>query len=114
MKKLKRGRHAPAFVLLIIAQKPAYGLEILSKLNEGIAENNLDTAVIYRSLKSLEADGRVASEWVESESGAPKKVYHITESGLELLDKYSSDIEISIKHLNYFMEMYRELRGRGK
>lgn len=109
MSRLKRGRHAPAFVLLIIAQRPSYGLEILNQLNEVCPENTLDTAAIYRALKSLEVDEMITSQWLESETGAPTKVYEITEKGLQLLAEYKQDIEHRITHLNQFISVYNEL-----
>jgi PadR family transcriptional regulator len=112
--KLKRGRHAPAFVLLVLAKKPSYGLEILNELNIICAENTLDSAAIYRALKALEKENMVQSQWVESDSGAPKKVYCITEDGLKLLDKYKIDIEKRIRNLNYFTTMYNELKNEER
>ena len=109
MKKQKRGRHAPAFILLILAQKPAYGLEILNELNIVCAGNTIDSAAIYRTLKALEKDKRLTSEWVESESGAPKKVYKITKAGRDLLVEYKDDIIECIDNLNNFVKIYNEL-----
>ncbi|QOR36687.1 PadR family transcriptional regulator [Clostridium sp. 'deep sea'] len=110
MKKHKRGRHAPAFVLLILAKKPAYGLEILNKLNNICTENTIDSAAIYRALKALENDKRLTSQWIESESGAPKKVYSITALGIELLAEYKEDIVACINNLNSFICLYDELK----
>jgi len=106
----KRGRHAPAFILLSIAEESSHGLGILNRLNELIPNNRLDTAIIYRTLKDLEKDEYVTSCWEDSGSGPRKKVYCITEKGLQRLDEYREDIEKSIQNLQGFMKMYETLR----
>src|SRR5271156_574049 len=57
-----------------------YGLEILRHL-----EANSDLIVVegtvYPLLNRLRALGLVESEWVESDSGHPRKYYRLTEAG---------------------------------
>src|SRR3984885_4880998 len=57
-----------------------YGLEILRQL-----ENDSDLIVsegtVYPLLSRLKAMGLVRSEWVESDSGHPRKYYALTPSG---------------------------------
>jgi PadR family transcriptional regulator, regulatory protein PadR len=57
-----------------------YGLEILRRL-----ENDSDLIVaegtVYPLLTRLKALGLIASEWVESDSGHPRKYYWLTSPG---------------------------------
>lgn len=57
-----------------------YGLEILRHL-----ENNSDLVVVegtvYPLLSRLRALGLLKSEWVESDSGHPRKYYQLTAAG---------------------------------
>jgi PadR family transcriptional regulator, regulatory protein PadR len=57
-----------------------YGLEILRHL-----ENSSDLVVVegtvYPLLSRLRSLGLVASEWVESDSGHPRKYYRLTPAG---------------------------------
>ena len=57
-----------------------YGLEILRRLEEN---SNLVVAegTVYPVLNRLRADRLVASEWVESDSGHPRKYYALTAAG---------------------------------
>lgn len=73
MHSKKRGRHAPAFILLAVALEPNHGLGILNTLNEIVPGNRLDTAIIYRKLSELEKKGCITSEWADSEAGPRKK-----------------------------------------
>lgn len=109
MAKKKHGRHAAAFILLMIAIEPTHGLGILSKMNELIPGNRLDTAIIYRTLKAFEKEGYITSSWEESEAGPQKKVYEITDSGRSYLDEFKLDVEESIENLKGFMKLYDEL-----
>lgn len=110
MSKPKRGRHAPAFILLTIALEPNHGLGILNKMNELVPQNRLDTAVIYRVLKTMESDGDIESQWQESDMGPKKKVYNITDKGMITLNEFCKDIEKTIGHLNTFVEVFNGLK----
>lgn len=109
MKNGKPGRHAPAFILLILSLGPNHGLGILNKMDEIALGHRLDTAVIYRVLKKLEEEAFIKSEWADSEAGPKKKVYNITEFGKKELSRYKGDIENVIKRLQSFLEIYSNL-----
>lgn len=109
MKHGKPGRHAPAFILLILSLGPNHGLGILNKMEEIAPGHRLDTAVIYRVLKKLEQEEFIKSEWLDSDAGPKKKVYHITESGKKELGNYKEDIEKVIIRLQAFIEVYSNL-----
>jgi len=104
----KHGRHAPAFILLMLSKKSNHGLGILNDLNDFIEGNKLDTAIIYRVLKKLETEGAIDAHWEDSASGPKKKVYSITEKGRDLLTEFRKDIEASRNRLDKFIKMYDE------
>lgn len=109
MNKGKPGRHAPAFILLILAMGPNHGLGILAKMDEIAHGHRLDTAVVYRVLKKLEAEAYILSDWQESEAGPRKKVYSITEKGKQELTNFKVDIDGAIKRLTTFVSLYNDL-----
>ena len=57
-----------------------YGLEILRRL-ERDSELVLSEGTVYPLLARLKNDGLLDSEWVETESGHPRKYYRLTASG---------------------------------
>ena len=57
-----------------------YGLEIL-RLIESDSELIISEGTIYPLLTRLKALGWVESEWVESDSGHPRKYYALTAAG---------------------------------
>ena len=109
MRHKKPGRHAPAFILLILAMEPTHGLGIRNKMDEIAHGHRLDTAVIYRVLKKMEHEALITSEWMDSGAGPKKKVYQITEAGKSELVIYKDDIEACIKRQEDFLKLYSEL-----
>ena len=57
-----------------------YGLEIL-RIVESDSELVISEGTIYPLLTRLKALGLVESEWVESDSGHPRKYYSLTAAG---------------------------------
>jgi len=57
-----------------------YGLEILRQLADG-SSLMVPEGTVYPLLARMKAEGWVASEWVEAESGHPRKYYSLTPSG---------------------------------
>lgn len=105
----KTGRHAPAFILLMLAEGPKHGLGILNAMDEKVPGHRLDTAVIYRVLKQLEGEGQVVASWASSDVGPKKKIYDITPKGVAHLSQFKVDIELRIQRLKRFISLYDHL-----
>ena len=67
-------------ILAALWASPLYGLEILRNL-ESRSELVVVEGTIYPLLNRLRSLGLVSSEWVESDSGHPRKYYRLTEAG---------------------------------
>lgn len=88
-------RFAEPIVLLVIAQMgKAHGYQIAQKA-EGMAVTHagLDSGVIYRTLRRLETAGRVRSSWDTSGSGPARRIYVLTESGIQHLGEWAQVLE---------------------
>lgn len=91
-------------MLLMIRQKPSYGYELISTLEQypilAARENT-----IYPLLRRLLKEGYISSEWQESVEGLPpRKYYSITDSGRAYLDAMSAEWATLVDAIN-------ELRG---
>ncbi|MBT1247602.1 MULTISPECIES: PadR family transcriptional regulator [unclassified Thermosipho (in: thermotogales)] len=75
------------FILLIIAETPLHGYEIANRLSEyGIELTGLgQMGNLYRILSRLENEGFIISKWDSNAQGPSKKVYNITNKGIEQL-----------------------------
>jgi PadR family transcriptional regulator, regulatory protein PadR len=67
-------------ILAALWEAPLYGLEILRNLEAG-SDLVVVEGTVYPLLTRLRALGLVESEWVESDSGHPRKYYRLTGSG---------------------------------
>lgn len=67
-------------ILAALWQGPLYGLEILRTLESG-SEIVVVEGTVYPLLTRLRSLGLVESEWVESDSGHPRKYYRLTAAG---------------------------------
>jgi len=59
-----------------------YGLEILRRL-ESASDLIVSEGTVYPLLNRLRALGLIQGEWVESETGHPRKYYGLTAAGKE-------------------------------
>ncbi len=92
-------------LLLLLAQKPAHGYELMEQLdeNEGAA---IDPALLYRTLRRFQADGLVTSTWDTRGGGAARRVYEITDEGLEYLHAWTVEIRRTRERLDRFLRAY--------
>jgi DNA-binding PadR family transcriptional regulator len=109
----RRGRWLEPFLLLLVAEGEAHGYALIGRLNElGVASEGVDVGMAYRTLRELETEGLVASEWV-AESGAPRREYRLTNEGRAALGEWASVMCERGRLIDDFLA--REARlGRGK
>jgi len=71
-------------IIDLIKDKSVHGGEIYQSLKEKF---QIDTprGIIYTILRRMESDGLIVSNWDIQESGPAKRIYRITEEGLEYL-----------------------------
>ena len=67
-------------ILAVLWPGKAYGLEILRQLAENSALI-VPEGTVYPLLNRLKAEGWLASEWVETDAGHPRKYYKLTAGG---------------------------------
>jgi len=72
-------------ILCLINQKPTYGGEIHQNLKKSFGIN-APRPLVYILLRRLEKNGLITSTWHIQESGPAKRMYRITEEGLEFLN----------------------------
>ena len=99
-------------LLLLLAQRPMHGYEILDLLPDiAREERRVDLGNLYRLLRSLEEEGIVSSEWDESLSGPAKRTYRLTDSGRELLARWAAALGDARDVITAFIDRYETERG---
>ena len=97
-------------LLLLLSEKPSHGYELTEKYTEfGFTEAGSDPGAIYRTLKLLDSEGFIKSRWDTDDPGPAKKIYSITDEGLELLSSWVSEIKERKKTFELFLKRYDKL-----
>jgi len=100
-------------VLLLLAEEPTHGYELGARLAElGFIENESDTALVYRALAALSAEGFATARETPGEGGPPRKVYALTPAGRRLLEEWRSVIDERVAVLSRFLDRYARLTAR--
>jgi PadR family transcriptional regulator PadR len=86
----RRGRWLEPFLLVLIEEEGAYGGALITQLNElCLAPNGVDVGMAYRTLRELDAEGLMTSQWI-ADDGAPRRAYRLTKAGRQALDEWIS------------------------
>ncbi len=82
-------------ILILLAKQNLHGYSIIQELENKNLFNGekADNTGIYRTLNNLEEKGLIQFEWELESTGPAKKVYHITEAGLECLSNWIETLE---------------------
>jgi PadR family transcriptional regulator, regulatory protein PadR len=92
-------------LLLQLSKKPAHGYELLEVLeSENLPTPDLST--LYRALRQFEEDGLVCSTWDTSGGGPARRVYELTDQGVELLHAWAVNIRQIRGRLTQFLAEY--------
>src|SRR5919197_3893007 len=97
-------------LLLLLAEAPAHGYELIERLRPFGFEIN-DPASVYKSLRQMEQEGLVNSEWGLSMRGPPRRVYSLTADGRDLLEAWALTLAQNREILGRFLDRYRGLEA---
>jgi Predicted transcriptional regulators len=93
-------------ILILLAKQNLHGYSIIQELENKNLFNGekADNTGIYRTLNTLEDKGLVKFEWELESTGPAKKVYHITESGMECLANWVDTLEAYRKTIDAIID----------
>ena len=102
-------------ILLLLAQKPAHGYELMERLEEADGPSS-DPGFLYRTLRQFEEEGLVRSAWDTEGRGPARRVYEITDVGQEYLHAWAINIRSTRERLERFLadyeQQYQSTEGR--
>ena len=101
-------------LLLVLHYGPAHGYTLIGQLREfGLAE--VDPSAIYRALRDMESQGWVTSSWDEEQTqGPPRRVYHLTAQGDEMLRWWTQDLRETRGMIDQLLGSYRLHMAEGE
>jgi PadR family transcriptional regulator PadR len=111
-------RRAVRFVeptlLLLLHYGPAHGYTLIEQLDEyGLAD--IDPSAVYRALRDMEGRGWVLSSWEEEQTqGPPRRVYHLTALGHEVLGWWTQDLQETRGMIDHLLGAYSRHMEEGE
>lgn len=105
---LPRG-YLRACVLLLVAEEPVHGYELLGQLRK-LGLSKPDAGAVYRVLRGLDAEGLVRSWWSSSAAGPARRLYQTTAAGRRCLGCLAAGLEQNHDHLSSFLDRQRSLQ----
>ncbi|TME05882.1 MAG: poly-beta-hydroxybutyrate-responsive repressor [Chloroflexi bacterium] len=93
-------------LLLMLREWSSYGYELMEKM-AAFGLTTMNAGTFYRTLRQMEKNGMVSSNWDTSEGGPARRVYSITEAGENYLKFWASSLEHYQKMMNMFFQLYK-------
>lgn len=103
-------RFVEPVVLLQLKQKGrSYGYDLCADLQEhALTDAAIERGALYRTLRQLEMNGNVKSEWETDQGGPARRIYKLTRQGEQHLEEWAAVLEHLSKSMTRFV---RETRG---
>lgn len=100
------GRYIQPCLLLVLSQKDSYGYELIEEVRKLGATP--DASGVYRTLRRMEKEGLVKSEWITEGTGPARRFYKITAEGEDLLHSWVAVLEGNRQSLERFLSEYNK------
>ena len=95
-------------VLMLLAEGPTHGYELLDRLPALLAEDRIDVGNVYRALRGLEEEGLVESEWQADLPGPAKRTYTLTDEGHAALGAWLDSLATLRDSLTTFLDQIQK------
>lgn len=82
-------------------------LENLKQLDLGMEQ--LNTSTLYRTLRRMEAQGHIHSDWETGGPGPQRRVYEITEQGSAYLNQWIDVLTMRRARIDSIIEAYEHM-----
>jgi PadR family transcriptional regulator, regulatory protein PadR len=92
-------------LLLLIAEKPSYGYDLLVRLGE-LGLHHVDPGMLYRSLRAMEQEGLVRSSWQGSDIGPPRRTYQLSDEGQDWLHAWAGSLRETTRVIGLLLGRY--------
>ena len=102
----------PVVLLLLKKKGRSYGYDLAGELQRhALTDAEIERAALYRTLRQLESNGNVISEWEVEQSGPARRVYKLTAQGEKHLEEWATVLEHVSRSMARFVKEARSLRA---
>ena len=89
----------------------SYGYDLTGALQEhALTDAKIERAALYRTLRQLERNGNVVSEWDVETGGPARRVYRLTPNGEKHLDEWAAVLQHVSRSMTRFVRTAHTLR----
>lgn len=105
------GGHLSRFIeprlLILLRKKPSHGYELIERISDfQFSDEPPDPGAVYRTLRAMENEGLVKSEWDTKEPGPARRIYKITKEGEERLYGWVASLKKRKEAIEKFLKTY--------
>ena len=101
----------PLLLCLLKKKGCFYGYELMGALEEhALTDTKIEHGALYRTLRRLESNGHVVSEWDNKGSGPSRRMYKLTNSGDAHLLEWEEVLDHMAKSMADFVQDVRNIR----
>ena len=100
----------PVLLFLLKSKGRSYGYQLASQLKEfALTDADVEIAALYRTLRQLELNSCVTSEWDVDHNGPARRVYALTPRGQEHLQEWI----VVLGHMAKSMSRFVRVAGKS-
>jgi len=100
----------PVLLFLLKKKGQSYGYELASELREyALTDADIEVAALYRTLRQLEENDCVTSEWNVEGSGPARRLYRLTPHGERHFEEWASVLEHMSRSMARFVKETRSV-----
>jgi len=98
-------------ILLLLSKNPAHGYGLMDDL-EKYCGHKVDIGNLYRTLRKMESNKWISSDWKKNKMGPDKRKYHITAEGKAVLHEAVTLLSKTYNLISRFMTGYKKIFGK--
>ena len=100
----------PVVLFLLKKKGRSYGYDLSRALQEhALTDAEVERAALYRTLRQLEGNGNVVSEWETDTGGPARRVYSLTPAGEQHLREWTEVLTHLSQTMSGFVQAARAL-----
>jgi PadR family transcriptional regulator PadR len=104
----------PVLLLLLKEKGASYGYQLSGAFREhALTDAQIERGALYRTLRQLELNGNVSSEWQNEQRGPARRVYKLTRQGERHLAEWATVLEHVSRSMSGFVRKARKSVGRS-
>lgn len=94
----------PVLLLVLKEKGRSYGYDLLGSVTEhAFTDGEIEKAVLYRTLRRLEQNGYITSDWDTQQRGPARRVYTLTREGERHLKEWAGVLANVAGSMNRFV-----------